>query len=63
MMDVDDEDGTQRPRRVDDYGIELDFDMLEDDEREVRTGRQRRSLQLILYRLGLFKQHGSTFRL
>jgi structural maintenance of chromosome 1 len=33
-MDVDD-DGTQRPLSVDDYGIEVDFESLEDDEREV----------------------------
>jgi len=35
-MDVDeDEDATQRPRRVPDYGIEVDFDKLDEDEREV----------------------------
>lgn len=35
-MDVDeDNDGTQHPRRVDDYGIEVDFEALDDDEREV----------------------------
>ena len=35
-MDVDeDENGTQRPRKVPDYGIEVDFEMLEDEEREV----------------------------
>ena len=35
-MDVDDdEDGTQRPRRVNDYGIEIDYRLLDDDEREV----------------------------
>lgn len=35
-MDVDEEDeeGTQRPRRVDDYGIEVDYDLLDDEERE-----------------------------
>ncbi|EGO30022.1 hypothetical protein SERLADRAFT_458485 [Serpula lacrymans var. lacrymans S7.9] len=33
-MDVDeDEDGTQRPRQVQNYGIEVDFDILDDDER------------------------------
>lgn len=36
-MDVDDDEGTQRPRRVPDYGIEVDFDLLTDEEREVRT--------------------------
>lgn len=33
-MDVDDDEGTQRPRRVPDYGIKVDFEMLDDDERE-----------------------------
>ena len=36
-MDVDDDEGTQRPRRVPDYGIKVDFEMLDDDEREVRA--------------------------
>ena len=36
-MDVDEnEDGTQHVRRVPDFGIEVDFEGLEDDEREVR---------------------------
>ena len=34
-MEVDDDEGTQRPRRVNDYVIELDFDILDDDEKEV----------------------------
>ncbi|KAK0449845.1 condensin complex subunit SMC1 [Desarmillaria tabescens] len=34
-MDVDeDEDGTQQPKRVDDFGIEVNFETLDDDERE-----------------------------
>ncbi|KAI0078626.1 cohesin complex subunit psm1 [Panus rudis PR-1116 ss-1] len=34
-MDVDeDEEGTQRPKRVPDYGIEVDFDSLDEEERE-----------------------------
>ncbi|THH32095.1 hypothetical protein EUX98_g2090 [Antrodiella citrinella] len=34
-MDVDeDEEGTQRPKRVQDYGIEVDFDNVDEDERE-----------------------------
>ncbi|RDB26948.1 Structural maintenance of chromosomes protein 1 [Hypsizygus marmoreus] len=34
-MDVDeDEDGTQRPKTVQDYGIEVDFDSLDDETRE-----------------------------
>ncbi|KAJ8594932.1 RecF/RecN/SMC protein [Rhizopogon salebrosus TDB-379] len=32
-MDVDDDDGTQRPRQVQDYGIEVDFDSLTEEER------------------------------
>jgi hypothetical protein len=34
-MDLDDEDETQRAREVQDYGIEVDFDGLGDDERAV----------------------------
>ena len=35
-MDVDeDEDGTQHPRKVQDFGIEVDFESLDEDEREV----------------------------
>ncbi|KZV80769.1 condensin complex subunit SMC1 [Exidia glandulosa HHB12029] len=33
-MDVDDEDGTQQPKTVQDYGIEVNFDTLDDEERE-----------------------------
>jgi len=34
-MDVDeDEDGTQHPRKVQDFGIEVDFESLDEDERE-----------------------------
>ena len=34
-MDVDeDEDATQRPKQVQDYGIEVDFDSLDEDVRE-----------------------------
>ncbi|KAJ7032498.1 condensin complex subunit SMC1 [Mycena alexandri] len=34
-MDVDDdEDGTQQPRKVQDFGIEVNFDALDDDDRE-----------------------------
>lgn len=36
-MDVDeDEDATQRPKQVQDYGIEIDFETLDEDDREVR---------------------------
>ena len=35
-MDVgDDDDGTQQVRKVADYGIEVDFESLDDDERQV----------------------------
>ena len=34
-MDVDDDDGTQKPRRVADYGIEVDYELLDEEEREV----------------------------
>jgi structural maintenance of chromosome 1 len=35
-MDVDDDDdGTQQPRQVQDYGIEVDFDSLTEEERAV----------------------------
>jgi structural maintenance of chromosome 1 len=35
-MDVDeDEDGTQQVKKVADYGIEVDFETLDDDERQV----------------------------
>jgi hypothetical protein len=37
MMDIDDDEATQRPREVDDYGIEIDYEDLDDEEREVWT--------------------------
>jgi hypothetical protein len=39
-MDVDEEDegdSSQRPRRARDYGIEADFDSVDDDDLAVRT--------------------------
>lgn len=37
-MDVDeDEDGTQPIKKVSDYGIEVDFESLDDDERQVSS--------------------------
>lgn len=40
-MDVDeDEEGTQQVKRVSDFGIEVDFDSLDEDEREVRCRRR-----------------------
>lgn len=39
-MDVDeDEDSTQRPKQVHDYGIEVDFSALDEEEREVSLRR------------------------
>lgn len=36
-MDVDgDEEGTQGPKEANDYGIEVDFEGIDDEEREVR---------------------------
>jgi hypothetical protein len=35
-MDVDDDDATQRPKQVANYGIEVDFDMIGEDDRTVR---------------------------
>lgn len=36
-MDVDDENGAQKPRQADDYGVEVDFDGLDDADKEVRN--------------------------
>ncbi|EPQ50920.1 condensin complex subunit SMC1 [Gloeophyllum trabeum ATCC 11539] len=33
-MDVDEEGGVERPKRVPDYGLEVDFEILDEDERE-----------------------------
>ncbi|KAF5378785.1 hypothetical protein D9615_006938 [Tricholomella constricta] len=33
-MDVDDEDGTQQPKKVENYGIEVDFESLDEETRE-----------------------------
>lgn len=39
-MDVDeDEDGTQAPKHVQDFGLEVNFDSIDDDEREVCPGQ------------------------
>lgn len=41
-MDVDeDEDATQRPKEVQDFGIEIDFETLDEDDREVRSTASR----------------------
>lgn len=33
-MDIDD-DGTQRPTKANDFGVKPDYDMLDDEEKEV----------------------------
>lgn len=58
-MDVDeDDDGTQQVKKVADYGIEVDFDALDDDEREVGIVKIERSVRAT-YNLSLFalEQH------
>jgi structural maintenance of chromosome 1 len=41
-MDVDeDEEGSQHAKRVPDYGIEVDFSALDDDEREVHKDQSQ----------------------
>ena len=43
-MDVDeDDDGTQQVKKVADYGIEVDFESLDEDEREVSAMISRSS--------------------
>lgn len=35
-MDVDEEEGaTVRPKQINNYGVEVDFEVLDDDDREV----------------------------
>lgn len=44
-MDVDeDEEGTQSIKRVPDYDIEVDFSLLDEDDREVRLDLDPRHL-------------------
>lgn len=38
-MDVDNEDRTQRPAKADDYGLQPDFDVLEEEDKEVSLVR------------------------
>lgn len=39
-MDVDgDDDGVQRPREVESYGLDVDFETLEAEDREVSSGQ------------------------
>ena len=52
-MDVDgDEEGTQRPRQVQDYRIEVDFEDLDDDDREVGVSLISISPELTLLQNG-----------
>jgi structural maintenance of chromosome 1 len=45
-MDVDeDEDGIQQVKKVADYGIEVDFESLDDDERQVSTTTRWQALR------------------
>ena len=45
-MDVDEDDeGTQRVKRVPDFGIEISFDALDEDEREVRSNALLRLIE------------------
>jgi structural maintenance of chromosome 1 len=34
-MDIDEDEGVQRPRQVESYGIEVDFENLDAEDREV----------------------------
>jgi structural maintenance of chromosome 1 len=36
-MDIDNEDSTQQPAAVKDYDLEISFDDLDEDDREVRS--------------------------
>lgn len=36
-MDVDGDEGTQRPHQPPDYGVEVDFEELDEDDREVQS--------------------------
>ncbi|CAL1698943.1 unnamed protein product [Somion occarium] len=51
-MDVDeDENTTQRPKRVPDYGVEVDFDALEEDEREADVNEKLAELDTAISKL------------
>lgn len=50
-MDVDEEDAgnlTQKPRAVDDYGVELDYEELDEEEREVRAQNRCRMRSILI---------------
>lgn len=53
-MDVDDE-GTQQVKEADDYGVEPDFDQLEDEDREVSLSPFNRRLRGVLTYDGDFR--------
>ena len=49
-MDVDeDEEGTQSIKRVPDYDIEVDFSLLDEDDREVRISSYQYLLSFHVY--------------
>lgn len=51
-MDVDeDEDATQVPKRVQDYGIEVDFDSLDDEDREADVNERLTELDASITKL------------
>lgn len=51
-MDVDgEEDATQRAAQVEDYGLEVDFDELDDDEREDSGPETERELTSAIEKL------------
>jgi hypothetical protein len=47
-MDVDEDEETQQAKAVADYGIEVDFEFLDEDEREVSCLRYTSGLSLIV---------------
>lgn len=63
-MDVDeDEEGSQHVRHIPDYGIEVDFDSLDDEEREVCIYRCKLRPRLTRkYRMVLWKRWQISIR-
>jgi hypothetical protein len=61
-MDVDeDEDNTQQPKVVADFGIEVDFEALEDEEKEVKQPSHPAKLTL-MHHSGWERRHGRKLR-
>ena len=51
-MDVDeDDDGTQAPKRVPDYGIEVDFDSLENEDKDADVNERLAELDATITKL------------